>query len=205
VLHNFGTVDGDTPLSTPFLHTNGTIYGTASHGGTHVPYGVIYSMNVGLKPFIAPLNMHSAKDNASVPLLGQGFNTATGVLFGTGAGTLTIANDTFATGKILSGATTGLITVKEPGGNLTTLQNFKITPAITSFTPTTGPVGTVVTIAGTGLKQATAVKFGTVVATFTVVSDTKITTTVPTGAVTARISVTTPGGGASTATVFTVQ
>jgi len=205
VLHNFGTVDGDTPLSTPFLHTNGTIYGMAFHGGAHVPYGVIYSMNVGLKPFVAPLNLHSAKDNASVGLLGQGFNTATGVLFGTGAGTLTITSDTFASGKILSGATTGVITVKEPGGNLTTLQNFKIVPTISSFTPTSGPVGTVVTLTGAALKQATAVKFGTVVATFTVVSDTKITTTVPTGAVTAKISVTTPGGGVSTATVFTVQ
>ena len=205
VLHNFGTADGDTPYATPLLHTNGTIYGITYHGGAHVPYGVMYSMNVGLKPFVAPLNVHSAKDNASIGLLGQGFNTATGVLFGTGAGTLTITNDTFASGKILSGATTGVITVKEPGGNLTTLQNFKIVPTISSFTPTSGPVGTVVTLTGTALKQATAVKFGTVVATFTVVSDTKITTTVPTGAVTAKISVTTPGGGVSTATVFTVQ
>jgi uncharacterized repeat protein (TIGR03803 family) len=205
VLHNFATADGDTPYTTPMLHTNGTIYGMAYHGGSHVPYGVIYSMNVGLKPFVAPLNMHSAKVNASVPLLGQGFNTATGVLFGTGAGTLTITNDTFATGKILSGATTGLITVKEPGGNLTTLQNFKISPTISSFTPTSGPVGTLVTINGTALKAATAVKFGTVAATFTVVSDTKITATVPTGAVTAKIAVTTPGGTAMSATVFTVQ
>ena len=205
VLHNFGTVDGDTPLSTPLLHTNGTIYGSTSHGGTHVSYGVIYSMNVGLKPFVAPLILHSAKENASVGLLGQGFNNATGVLFGTGAGTLTLTSDTFATGKILTNATTGLITVKEPTGNLTTLQNFKITPSISSFTPTSGPVGTLVTITGTGLKQATAVKFGTVVATFTVVSDTTITATVPTGAVTAKIAVTTPGGGASSAAVFTVQ
>ena len=204
VLHNFGTVDGDTPFSTPFLHTNGTIYGTAFHGGSHTAYGTIYSMNVGLKPFVAPLVLHSAKENASVGLLGQGFNNATGVLFGTGAGTLTITSDTFATGKILTNATTGVITVKEPTGNLTTLQNFKITPSIASFTPASGPVGTVVTINGTGLKQATAVKFGAVVATFTVVSDAKITATVPTGAVTAKIAVTTPGGGASTATVFTV-
>jgi hypothetical protein len=175
------------------------------HGGAHVPDGVIYSMNVGLKPFVAPLNAHSAKVNGSVGLLGQGFNTATGVTFGTGAGTLTITNDTFATGKVLSGATTGLITVKEPGGNLTTLQNFKITPTISSFTPPSGPVGTLVTINGTALKAATAVKFGTVVATFTVVSDTKITATVPTGAVTAKIAVTTPGGTAMSATTFTVQ
>ena len=76
--------------------------------------------------------------SSSVELLGQGFNTATGVLFGTGSGQLTIVNDTYATAKIATGASTGLITVKEPGGNLTTLQNFKITPAIKNFTPTSG-------------------------------------------------------------------
>ena len=55
VLHNFDTTTGDSPLSTPLLHTNGTIYGLTSHGGSHVPYGVAYSMNVSLKAFVAPV------------------------------------------------------------------------------------------------------------------------------------------------------
>lgn len=205
VLHNFGTTDGDTPLSTPLLHTNGTIYGITSHGGSHAPDGVFYSFTNNLKPFVQPVVLHSAKVNASVGLLGQGFNTATGVTFGTGTGTLTVTNDTFATGKILSGATTGAITVKEPGGNLLSALNFKITPSVKTFSPTSGPVGTVVTITGTSFTQATAVKFGTVAATFTVNSDTQITATVPTGAVTAKISVTTPGGTANSTTSFTVN
>lgn len=205
VVHDFATATGDTPLSTPILHTNGTIYGLASHGGAHPSYGVFYSMNVGLKPFVAPLIVHSAKAGASVSLLGQGFNTATGILFGTGPGTLNILNDTFASGKVLTGATTGLITVDEPGGNLTTLQAFRITPVIKSFTPASGPVGTVVTITGTSFLKTTAVKFGTVTGTFTINSDTQITATVPIGAATAKISVTTTGGTASSATVFTVQ
>lgn len=206
VVHSFDTTTGDTPYSTPLLHTNGTIYGLTYHGGSHTSYGVLYSMNVGLKPFVAPVVLHSAKANATVELLGQGFNTATGVLFGTGAGTLTISSDTFATAKVTTGATTGLITVNEPGGNLTTLQTFKITPVIKSFTPTSGPVGTSVMITGTSLLQATAVKFGAVAATiFTVNSDTLVTATVPTGAVTGKISITTPGGTANSSTVFTVN
>ena len=132
-LHDFITATGDTPLSTPLLHTNGTIYGLTSHGGSIIPNGVLYSMNVGLKEFVAPVVLHAGKVSSSVELLGQGFNTATGVLFGTGSGQLTIVNDTYATAKIATGASTGLITVKEPGGNLTTLQNFKITPAIKNF------------------------------------------------------------------------
>ncbi len=205
VVHNFDTATGDTPYATPLLHTNGTIYGLTSHGGVHTPYGVFYSMAVGLRPFVAPLIVHSGKVNGSVSLLGQGFNTATGVVFGTGPGTLTIVSDTFASAKILTGAATGLITVDEPGGNLTTLQAFKIVPTIKTFTPTSGPIGTVVTITGTSFLKATAVKFGTVSATFTVNSDTQITATVPTGAVTAKIAVATPGGTAVSATAFTVQ
>jgi hypothetical protein len=81
-----------------------------------------------------------------------------------------------------------------------------VLPGVTSFSPASGPVGTVVTITGTGLSQATAVKFGGVAATtFTVNSDVKITATVPAGAVTGKISVTTPGGAGNSATNFTVN
>jgi IPT/TIG domain len=76
----------------------------------------------------------------------------------------------------------------------------------TSFTPPSGPVGTPVTITGTGLKQTTVVKFGSVKATsLTVVSYTEVTTDVPTGAVTGKITVTTKGGSATSATSFTVN
>jgi uncharacterized repeat protein (TIGR03803 family) len=206
VLHDFATATGDTPFATPFLHTNGTIYGLSFHGGAHSAYGVVYSMNAGLKEFVAPVVLHSAKSNTSVELLGQGFNTATGVLFGTGAGALTIASDTFATAKVTTGAMTGAITVKEPGGNLSTLQVFKIVPTIKNFTPTSGTVGTSVVITGTSLLQTLAVKFGGVAATvFTVNSDTQVTATVPTGAVTGKITITTNGGTATSPAVFTVD
>jgi len=95
--------------------------------------------------------------------------------------------------------------VLEPGGNLVTPQKFKVTPTIKSFAPTSGPVGASVVITGMSLTQTTAVKFGTVASTFTVNSDTQVTATVPTGAVTGKISVTTQGGGATSATSFTVN
>ena len=76
---------------------------------------------------------------------------------------------------------------------------------ITGFAPTSGPVGTVVTITGTGLTGATAVAFNGTAATFTPVSATKITATVPVGATTGTIAVTPLGGSAVTSsTSFTV-
>lgn len=77
-------------------------------------------------------------------------------------------------------------------------------PAISSFSPTSGPVGTSVTINGTGFSGATAVKFNGTTATFGVNSDTKITATVPSGATTGKISVTAPSGTDTSGTNFTV-
>lgn len=76
---------------------------------------------------------------------------------------------------------------------------------VTSFTPTCGPVGTVVTITGSGFTGADGVVFnGTNAATWAVVNDTTATATVPTGAVTGYILVTTPGSDVSSNTSFTV-
>lgn len=77
-------------------------------------------------------------------------------------------------------------------------------PTITSFTPTSGPVGTGVTITGTDLTGATSVRFNGTAASYAVNSSTQITATVPGAATTGQISVTTAGGTATSSTSFTV-
>ncbi len=73
------------------------------------------------------------------------------------------------------------------------------------FAPTFGPTGTVVTITGTTFTEATAVSFNGVASPFTVDPSGTITTTVPAGATTGPITVTTPGNGPIvTTTRFTV-
>lgn len=76
---------------------------------------------------------------------------------------------------------------------------------VTSFTPTCGPVGTSVTITGTGFTGADGVIFnGTQATTWAVVNDTTATATVPAGAVTGYILVSTAGSDVSSSTSFTV-
>lgn len=206
-LHDFETATGDTPFSTPMLHTNGTIYGTTNHGGTpNTAYGVFYSFTNGLKPFASSVVIWSGKVGTQVGIIGQGFSSATGVKFGTGAGAFTVVSDTYLLASPAQGSTTGTVTVLEPGGNLITPQTFKVIPSITGFSPPSGSVGTSVTINGMSLAQATAVTFGGVKTTgFTVNSDIQMTATVPVGAKTGTIKITTKGGNATSSTKFTVN
>lgn len=78
-------------------------------------------------------------------------------------------------------------------------------PTIASFSPLSGVEGTEVTIVGTNFSGANSVKFsGVLAASFFVDSATQIRASVPTGAPTGKISVTTGDGSATSADDFTV-
>jgi len=77
-------------------------------------------------------------------------------------------------------------------------------PAILGFIPSSGKVGTKVTIGLGPYIGATSVKFNGTSATFKVPGSEFISTTVPAGATTGTISVTTPGGTITSKQKFTV-
>src|SRR6267142_3140170 len=78
-------------------------------------------------------------------------------------------------------------------------------PNITGFVPTSGPIGTVVVISGFNFTAATDVSFhGTPAITFNVDSAIQITATVPPGATTGTISVTTAIGTGTSVQSFTI-
>jgi hypothetical protein len=114
-----------------------------------------------------------------------------------------------------AGTNTGIYTINDgneivgrylPTG-ATLYQPFKglNTPSITLFSPTSGPVGTVVSIRGSGFTQTTSVTFNGKTATFKVVSDSKVTAAVPKTATTGKIKLTTPAGVAFSKTNFVVH
>lgn len=85
------------------------------------------------------------------------------------------------------------------------LTNTPPAPSITSFTPTSGPVGTSVVILGSDFLGSVQVKFNGVTATNVVVnSATQITAMVPLGATSGPITITTPGGTVASTTDFLV-
>ncbi|VXC40134.1 conserved exported hypothetical protein [Flavobacterium sp. 9AF] len=85
-----------------------------------------------------------------------------------------------------------------------TLNVTNAPPTVTSFTPTSGCVGSTFNITGTNFSSATAVTIGgTNVTSFTINSATSITATIGTGT-TGQVSVTNPSGTGTSLGIFTV-
>jgi uncharacterized repeat protein (TIGR03803 family) len=199
-----GCTDGEYTSGGLVQATSGTLYGTTYEGGASND-GTIFSLTVGLGPFVKTLPT-SGKVGAAVTILGTNLTGATSVSFNGTAATFTVVTGTEIRTTVPSSATTGKLQVKTPGATLSSNLSFRVTPVILSFSPPSGPPGTVVTIDGNSLTGATSVTFGGVKATsFTVKSYTQITATVPTGAKTGKIGVTTPGGTVTSTGTFTVN
>jgi uncharacterized repeat protein (TIGR03803 family) len=205
-VYTFTPTTGQLPFVSLFQNTNGILY-SDTYGGGNVSLcrgcGVAYSLNMGLHPFAALLTT-SGKAGQVIQILGNGLTGTTSVKFGTGSASFTVVSDTYMTAVVPATGTTGAVTVATPSGFRVSSKNFMVLPVISSFSPTSGPVGTQVVIKGTGLTQTTKVTFGGVAATNFTKSATQVTATVPTGAVTGKIGITTAGGTATSATVFTV-
>ena len=210
------TFNSDTQITAtvPSGATTGKISVTTP-GGTGTSATNFTVTGGGGGPTITSFTPTSGPVGKIVTINGTGFTGATAVKFnGTSAATWFLSSATKILARVPTGATTGPISVTKPSGTGTSATNFTVTgggggggggPTITSFTPTSGPVGVIVTINGTGFTGATAVKFnGKPITQGVVNSATKITAVVPTGATTGPISVTTPSGTGTSASNFTV-
>jgi uncharacterized repeat protein (TIGR03803 family) len=196
------TTTGDIPEAPLFQSTNGLLYGDTLRGGSNGE-GTFFSANLGLHSFVS-LSPTFGKVGNIIGIFGQGFTGTTMVSFDGTSAVFSTVSDTFIEAYVPSGAETGSVTVTTPGGTLTSNKKLRVTPQITGFAPPSGAVGTPVNITGVSLTQTTRVAFGAVAATFTVKSDTQVTATVPTGAVSGKIGIVTPGGSAASSTSFTV-
>jgi IPT/TIG domain-containing protein len=200
------TVDNATQITTsvPAGATTGKITVTNASGTGVSPA----NFTVATTPTITSFTPTSGAVGTSVTINGTSFTGATSVAFnGTAASTFTVNSATQVAATVPTGATTGKISITAPGGSATSAGNFTIAPppTITSFSPTNGAPGSAVTINGTGFTGATSVVFNGSAATFSVTNATQIAATVPASATTGPISVTAPGGIATSASNFTVN
>jgi uncharacterized repeat protein (TIGR03803 family) len=122
---NLGGQNGQYPDAALIQGTNGKFYGVTEFGGTDGD-GSLYSLNVGLGPFVTFVKSQGRTD-AQAQILGQGLTGSIAVTFnGFAATEFNVVSDTYMTAVVPSGATTGPVVVTTPGGALTSNVNFRI-------------------------------------------------------------------------------
>lgn len=162
-----GCPDGSDPQAL-ILGTDGNFYGTTYSGGANNALGTIFEISPTGQ--LTTLHTFAATGTGGVNPTGALLLDTNGTFYGT----------TWSGGK---------------NGGYGTV--FSLATGLGPFVetiPTSGKVGTKVIILGTNLKGATAVHFNGIAATFKVVGSSEITTTVPAGATSGMVTVTTLSG-----------
>src|SRR6266403_1289371 len=218
---NFGTTPGTstvkfngvtaTPASWGATTIVAPVPAGATPGNVVVTVGGVASNGMNFvvtppPPSITSLNPTSGAVGTPVTIAGGNFGTTQGastVTFNGTVGTPTSWSATSIVVPVPSGASTGNV-VATVGGVASNGMNFVVTPpppSITSLNPTSGAVGTPVTIAGANFgttQGASTVTFNGTVGTPTSWSATSIVVPVPGGAATGNVVVTrAPSGGGS--------
>ena len=180
VLYNMnGTTDGSAPYAGLVQATDGNFYGANAYGGapsTNCPNGC------GTIFKVTPGGVFSVLYN---------FDLTTGQ---TPYSTLFQHTNGLIYGMTQSGGT-GNVALSCNAGNCGVVYSLNIGAApFVTFVVSAAKVGGTAEILGQGFTGTTGVSFNGTAASFTVVSDTYITATVPTGATTGSVTVTTPGG-----------
>lgn len=178
-LHSFCLVkgcsnDGYYPEDGLIQATDGDFYGTTSYGGSNKD-GTIFKITSG--GTLTTVHNFNWTDGAHPS---GGVTQATnGEFYGTALG----------------------------GGYYGDGDIFSVSEGLAAFVetnPTSGKVGSKITILGTDLTGSSSVTFNGLSATYTVVSASEITATVPTGATTGTVKVSTTGGTLKSNVAFTV-
>jgi uncharacterized repeat protein (TIGR03803 family) len=173
-LHSFDGADGLFPYAGLIQATGGNFYGTTSGDGA-TSYGTVFKVT----PTGALTTLHAFDNSDGDSPLGGLAQATNGTFYG-----LTNAGGTDNYGTV-----------------------FSLSAGLGSFVetnPASGKVGAKVMILGNNLKGSTSVKFHGKSAHFSVKSDTEIKTSVPTGATTGYVTVTTPKGTLKSNVVFRV-
>jgi|GEM_PF-2807309 len=205
------TVAGDTKLTatSPSGTTSGPVSVQTPSGTAHSSEDfTVLSVTAPSVTDVSPL---TGGRGTAVTLTGAGFTGTTGVKFGgTPAGVFEVTSDTQLIAYVPNSARSGTLSVTNTVDTRNSPQSFTCVaaPTVTQVSPTSGKAGAQVTLSGTNLTGATSVRFGThstAEAPITLQGGTRLTTTVPPGAVSGNILVTTPGGTTASRTTFSVS
>jgi hypothetical protein len=182
-------------------------------GSAQVQQGGVWSNSIAFTvttPNLTSVSPTTARAGDSITLTGTNFGATQGsgsVWLGNKlAGSIVSWSDTQIVAIVASGAKSGSAQVQQGGAWSNSIAFTVITPNVTSISPTSGPVGTQVTITGTGFgttQGSGLVWLGTKYAAVVSWSDTQVVATVASGSATGGTQVY-QNGVWSNAVTFTV-
>jgi uncharacterized repeat protein (TIGR03803 family) len=229
-LHRFKGADGSYPIGSLVQGADGNFYGTTAEGGANPcpPYvgcGTIFKITT--EGALTPLHSFDGTDG-DYPSAGltqgndgnfYGTTTLGSAIFKISpSGTLTLLSSSYGEGSEplapLAQGTDGNFYGTAPLYGLGGCSGygcgtvFSLSAGLAPFVitlPTSGSVGTAIKILATDLTGATTVTFNGTAAAFTVAGPSEILTTVPDGATTGVVQVTTAGSTLLSNAAFTVR
>jgi uncharacterized repeat protein (TIGR03803 family) len=122
-----GCASGYAPQAPLLQGTNGKLYGSATEGGdTGNPgFGTIFSLSVGLGPFVETQTT-LGKVGSAVKILGTDLTGATSVSFNGTPASFAVSSGSLITTAVPAGATSGTVEVVTPGGTLSSNVPFHV-------------------------------------------------------------------------------
>lgn len=196
------TISSDTAIqaTVPNSATDGPITVTTPSGTATSSE----SFGVATVPTVTSFSPVSGSPGTAVNIVGLNFLTAIKVTFNGVAAQFTIVSDTSITATVPNNVNNGPISITNLEGTGTSTSIFHLPALISSYAPSSGAPGANITINGNNFLGTTAVKFNSTSASFVVNSQEKITATVPAGATSGPLSVTTPAGSVNSTFSFSV-
>ncbi len=157
-------------------------------------------------PAITAIKPDTAFPGDNIVITGINFAHVSSVTFGSISAAFVIGDSTKLTVTVPTTVkdVNELITVSAPTGSDTVSFVVNFAPVITSFSPTQAKEGDVVTVTGKRFTGASSVMLGSLSTTFNVVNDSTLTFTIPSGASSGNIAVTTPKGSATSASSLSI-
>ena len=160
-------------------------------------------------PSITGFSPTSGGPGTTVTITGTELSTASQVKFGNSPTSASFDPPSTTQIRVIvpADAETGVISVTVNAGSLSSSGTFTVAPRVDSFTPASGTLGTLVTVFGANfISGQTTVRFGSVTAaTPSVPANNQLVVTVPAGAATAPISISTFAGTNTTPTNFVIS
>jgi IPT/TIG domain-containing protein len=157
-------------------------------------------------PTIASVSPETAFPEDQITIKGINFSAVSSVTFGSTVALFTIDDSAKLTVTIPDGLSDAnqIITVSAPTGSDTISYTVNLAPVIKSIDPSSAHEGDLITVKGIRFTGATSLQLGSTNVTFDLQNDSLITFTVPAGASSGNVTVTTANGSGTSSASLSV-